>query len=92
MFVYIHFYEFQLVPQRYTLKLYYERIMFLQFLTSSIIILKKLIMNYLSLSKLNFGIPIEERLFFLAINVCAIKKLFPHLQSKQTDKFFIVKV
>jgi|GEM_PF-2844834 len=66
--------------------------MVLQFLTISIINLKNLILNNLSLSRNNFGIPIQEILFFLAINVCAIKKLFPHLQSKQTDKFFIVKV
>jgi len=30
-------------------------------------------------------------IFFIG-KACTIKKLFSHLQSKQTDKFFIVKV
>ena len=49
-------------------------------------------MNNLSDTKPSTGIPIQKKQFFFHGNVCAVKNLFPHLQSKQTDKFFIVKV
>jgi len=54
--------------------------------------LKKLMLSNLSLLKQESDAPIYNLLLFLAINVCTFKKLSPHLQSKQTDKFFIVKV
>jgi len=49
-------------------------------------------MKFLSFYKTTYWCFNSEKAIFYAVNICTIKKIFPHLQSKQTDKFFIVKV
>jgi hypothetical protein len=49
-------------------------------------------MSILKTGKEKIGRPIEKLLKIYCKIVWKFKKLFSHLQSKQTDKFFIVKV
>ena len=53
---------------------------------------KILILNNIRKTQLKIGRPIQIIKIFTSKIICTIQKLFSLLQSKQTDKFFIVMV